>query len=183
MAYKSTHEIEHRYLLSGVPKNLMRHSHSVIDVRHVYLATDNIQERFSRRKYLKDRSKVEGHKVYRRTVKIGHGLDRLEFKDVTTKALYKEMRDLSHASHLHKVRHRRAQPIVEVTDFAEAIQEDYGITDFVWEVDTFVDRELFLAEVEVPWPGCPVKPPDWLAPHIVREVTDELQYEGVALAK
>lgn len=180
---KSIHEIEHRFLLSGVPNSLAKRSHSTVEVRHAYLKTENIQERFSRRKYLKDRVKEEGTKIYRRTVKIGHGLDRLEFKDVATKAMYKEIRGLSHATHLHKIRYRVLQPVAEVTDFADAILEDHGIENFIWEVDTFVDRKLYLAEVEVPWPGCPVKVPSWLEPFVVREVTDELQYEGVALAK
>ena len=53
----------------------------------------------------------------------------------------------------------------------------------VWEVDRFLDRELYLAEVEVPEVSYSVEIPKWLAPYVIREVTEELPYEGVALAR
>jgi len=53
----------------------------------------------------------------------------------------------------------------------------------VWEVDEFTDRDLWLAEVELPSADHEAKPPDWLAPHIVREVTNEPEYLNINLAR
>ena len=52
-----------------------------------------------------------------------------------------------------------------------------------WEVDEFRDRTLVLAEVELPAADTPVEPPAWLAPHIVREVTDDPDYLNFRLAR
>ena len=53
----------------------------------------------------------------------------------------------------------------------------------VWEVDEFTDRDLWLAEVELPSADHESHPPDWLAAYIVREVTDEPEYLNINLAR
>jgi CYTH domain-containing protein len=52
----------------------------------------------------------------------------------------------------------------------------------VWEIDAFLDRPLVLAEIELPTPDFPVEIPDWLAPFLVREVTDESAFSNLRLA-
>jgi adenylate cyclase len=52
-----------------------------------------------------------------------------------------------------------------------------------WEIDEFLDRDLFLAEVELPSTDAPVELPDWLRPHVVREVTTEDEYKNENLAR
>jgi len=52
----------------------------------------------------------------------------------------------------------------------------------VWEIDEFVDLGLVLAEVELPSADQRVDLPSWLAPLVVREVTDEPSYRNYALA-
>ena len=56
------HEIEHRFLLSGLPKEekLQNWSHSIIKSKHIYMPGDVIQERFSKRLYYKDPKKAVG---------------------------------------------------------------------------------------------------------------------------
>jgi CYTH domain-containing protein len=54
--------------------------------------------------------------------------------------------------------------------------------DLTWEIDEFRDRNLVVAEVELPSPSTEVTTPDWLRPHIVREVTDDPAYTNYRLA-
>ena len=53
----------------------------------------------------------------------------------------------------------------------------------VWEIDRFLDFELFLAEVELPNVETPVEPPAWLQPRILREVTEEPAFRNYELAR
>ena len=55
--------------------------------------------------------------------------------------------------------------------------------DFVWEIDEFLDRELVLAEVELPTPATRPALPHWLADYVVREVTEDNRYTNYELAK
>jgi len=55
--------------------------------------------------------------------------------------------------------------------------------DLIWELDEFLDRELVLAEVELPSVGFEVEPPGWLQPVLLREVTGEPDYLNVNLAR
>ena len=54
--------------------------------------------------------------------------------------------------------------------------------DLVWEIDAYDAIDLVLAEVELPAPDTKVVIPDWLAPHVIREVTDEPAYGNHQLA-
>lgn len=51
-----------------------------------------------------------------------------------------------------------------------------------WEIDAFIGIDLWLAEVELPSVDTVVEPPPWLAPWIVREVTEDPRYRNSALA-
>jgi CYTH domain-containing protein len=55
-----------------------------------------------------------------------------------------------------------------------------GVT---WEIDDIENGWIALAEVELEAPDQPVTPPQWLAPHIIREVTDDPAYNNSALAE
>jgi CYTH domain-containing protein len=46
-----------------------------------------------------------------------------------------------------------------------------------------VDRDLTLAEVELPSADVQPVPPDWLQPYVVRDVTDEAAYVNYNLAQ
>ena len=52
-----------------------------------------------------------------------------------------------------------------------------------YEIDEFNDRELVLAEIELSAEDEELVIPDWLKPHVVREVTGEPEYVNVNLAK
>ena len=53
----------------------------------------------------------------------------------------------------------------------------------LWELDQFLDRPLWLAEVELVHAAERPEPPPWLAACIVREVTDEPGFTNLALAR
>lgn len=53
----------------------------------------------------------------------------------------------------------------------------------IWEIDRFSGLELVLAEVELPDPRTPLEIPPWLAPLIVREVTEDPRYRNFELAR
>ena len=55
--------------------------------------------------------------------------------------------------------------------------------EFTWEVDMFSDRDLVLAEIELPTPHTPVNFPKWLAPYIIRDVTEDGEYTNWSLAR
>mgnify|MGYP006138829337 FL=1 len=52
-----------------------------------------------------------------------------------------------------------------------------------WEVDDFTDRELVLAELEIPSVDFRIVIPEWLEPFLVREVTDEKGFGNHELAR
>ncbi|MSR18254.1 MAG: hypothetical protein EXS00_03635 [Phycisphaerales bacterium] len=55
--------------------------------------------------------------------------------------------------------------------------------EFVWEIDLFQSLPLALAEVELESPLDDPPVPAWLAPWIVREVTDDPRFRNSALAR
>ena len=61
----------------------------------------------------------------------------------------------------------------------------YEVTEGVrlWVVDAFNDRDLVLAEVEMPEPDPSPEIPAWLAPFVERDVTDDPAFRNFALAR
>lgn len=158
-------EIERRYLLSNLPEEELKRAIIVAEVKNVYLLGPTIQVRYTRRTYLKHHNGAEGEKVYRRTVKVGHGLERFEFKEEAPKDLYKAISKLSQAKVIKKIRYQ--------------MPAKGGL---IWEIDAFQDRDLVLAEIEIPSAEYEVDIPKWLSKVIIREVTEEKEYEGASLA-
>ena len=73
----------------------------------------------------------------------------------------------------------------DISGWVERHKGGYAVEDggVVWEIDQFLDRELFLAEVELDDPADEVVLPGWLADHVVREVTGDGDYVNLNLAK
>jgi CYTH domain-containing protein len=55
--------------------------------------------------------------------------------------------------------------------------------DCVWEVDEFLDRELVIAEIAQHDSHEEIELPEWLGPHVVREITGEDRYLDENLAR
>ena len=64
----------------------------------------------------------------------------------------------------------------------EKLRTRITIGDRLWEIDQFTHIPLVLAECELPSIDTPLDIPDWLAPFIVREVTEEPAFRNAELA-
>lgn len=149
-------EIERKYLLSGVPREVR--STRALEIEQGYLPGERLVERVRR---VADRKATRWY----RTVKLGHGVARMEIEEETTRAVFDRMWSLTKGRRLKK--RRRRVPVGGLT----------------WEIDEFTDRKLVLAEVELPTREAAVEIPDWLQPHVVREVTEDEEYENARLAR
>ena len=104
-------------------------------------------------------------KTYLRTIKIGADVVRTELEDETTAEVFAAMWPLTEGKRLTKRRHR------------------VPAGDLAWEIDEFTDRQLVLAEIELPSADTVIEVPDWLAPYVEREVTTDATYLNWALAR
>jgi CHAD domain-containing protein/CYTH domain-containing protein len=148
-------EIERKYLLSGLPPALSERPFR--EIEQGYIRGERLQERVRR-------VRKDGSEWYVRTVKVGQGIRRIELQDDTDRETFEVLWPLTDGRRVLKRRYR--------------VQQD-GLT---WEVDEFTDRDLVLAEVELPSEDVNPKLPDWLAPYVVREVTGESEYVNANLA-
>ncbi|HZA14273.1 MAG TPA: hypothetical protein VE618_07245, partial [Myxococcaceae bacterium] len=100
-----------------------------------------------------------------RTVKLGRGIQRTEIEERTSPALFERMWPLTEGRRVLKRRY---------------VVEDAGRK---WEIDEFLDRRLYLAEVELPAVNAEVNLPKWLVRAVEREVTGEDAFVNVNLAR
>ncbi len=149
-------EIERKYLLSGAPGAV--EGRSGREIEQGYLPGSRIQERLRR---IVDADRI----LHVRSIKLGSGLVRVEVQEEIEPELFDRLWPLTEGRRLTKKRFRFP----------------YG--GLVWEVDGFTDRDLWLAEVELPSADHESPPPGWLEAYIVREVTDEPEYLNVNLAR
>jgi CHAD domain-containing protein/CYTH domain-containing protein len=149
-------EIERKFLLRGLPPEMPQaETH---EIAQGYLPGDKLIERLRR-------DRVNGTERYIRTVKAGEGLVRMELEEETTRAVFEHLWELTKGKRLVKRRHVVSTP------------------EHRWEIDEFLDRPMVLAEVELNDEHAPVTIPDWLAPSVDREVTDDAAYLNVNLAR
>jgi CHAD domain-containing protein/CYTH domain-containing protein len=149
-------ERERKLLLSGMPERASRVLPARIE--QGWLPGTRLRERLRR-------VRENGTDRYYRTIKLGSGERRVELEEETTADLFNALWPHTAGARVVKDRHR-------VTDGG-----------LVWEIDVFADRELVLAEAELPGDDVPLTVPDWLAPHVVRDVTDEPRYVNLNLAR
>lgn len=149
-------EIERKYLLSGRPGGL--EGVRARELEQGYLPGERIQERLRR---IRDGDAVR----HVRSIKLGAGVVRTEVQEEIDPGLFE-----------------RLWPLTEGRRVAKRRYAAHG-GGLLWEIDEFTDRELWLAEVEIPSAGYEPEIPAWLAPYIVREVTDEPAYLNVHLAR
>jgi CHAD domain-containing protein/CYTH domain-containing protein len=149
-------EIERKYLLSRLPQRACEAP--VAEVEQGFIPGTELVERVRR-------VRRGDHEELVRTVKLGAGIQRIEVEEPTTPEIFGHLWPLTEG---HRVRKRR-----------------YYVTDgaYTWEIDEFLDRELVLAEVELPSPDVEPAIPDWLRPSVVREVTGEPEYLNMNLAR
>lgn len=152
-------EIERKYLLSALPHKAKESPNKFI-VEHGWIPGEVIQERIT--------WNSRGGGEYWRAIKFGKGIERLEAQERLSSHddldLWFRLRDLT-TKRISKTRF---------------IVDDGG---FKWEIDFFHDRDLVLAEIEIPSIETPIVFPDWLKPNILHEVTDDPAFLNINLAK
>jgi CHAD domain-containing protein/CYTH domain-containing protein len=149
-------EIERKFLLSRLPPRAAEAK--PVEILQGYLPGEQIQERLRRVTNGSDA-------LFYRTIKTGRGLVREETEETTSAKVFDAMWPLTEGKRVTKRRHKIAEG------------------GLVWEIDAFTDRDLVIAEVELPTPNAAAELPDWLAPYVVREVTEESEYVNINLAK
>ncbi len=148
-------EIERKYLLDGLPDRAA--AAPSIEIAQGYLPGTKILERIRR-------MRQAGEDRFVRTIKLGRGVSRIEIEEPMTKQLFDALWPLTAGRRIDKRRYL-------VPD-----------GDFTWEIDQFLDQPLVLGEIELPDERHPTIP-EWLAPHVTREVTDEPSFTNARLAR
>jgi CYTH domain-containing protein len=148
-------ETEQKFLLRALPPRA-REGQSM-HLLQGYVPGQRLHERLRR-------VEANGRTEWIRTVKLGSGVQRVEIEEDTTEQIFEQMWPLTAGRRIEKIRY-------EI--------EDGG---YVWIIDQFLDRDLVLAEVELPTLGLMPAIPDWLAPYLVRDVTSDPRYVNVNLA-
>jgi CHAD domain-containing protein/CYTH domain-containing protein len=148
-------EVERKFLLTGLPP--VEGAEGSVEIEQGYLPGERLVERVRR---IQSDQGVE----LARTVKEGSGLTRLEVEEPVTPEVFDRFWPLTEGRRLRKRRYR----IVD--------------GKLTWEIDQFLDRDLVLAEVELPGEPVDVTLPDWLRPHVDREVTEDAAYTNFHLA-
>lgn len=149
-------EIERKYLLRALPDAVRGARAKEID--QGYLPGERLRERVRR-----EREGTEER--FWRTVKLGKGVQRIEVEEAASREVFDALWALTHGARVRKRRY--LMPAGERT----------------WEIDDFLDRSLVLAEIELGSPDEPVTFPEWLAPYVEREVTEDSAYVNLNLAK
>lgn len=148
-------EVERKYLLTRLPETVASAKSAEID--QGWLPGERLVERLRR-------LKTDEGESYYRTIKAGTGVTRFEVEEETDSELFDQLWPLTEGRRVRKRRYYVAE------------------SDLTWEIDEFLDRELWLAEVELTSPTEAVTLPEWLEPVVEREVTGEPEYVNVNLA-
>jgi CYTH domain-containing protein/CHAD domain-containing protein len=150
-------EIERKYLLRGCPPEA--EAVAGMRIEQGWLPGERLRERL-RRVIAPD-----GQVRFTRTVKLGPIDARIEVEEETSAELFASLWPLTASARVFKRRH--------VVPHA----------DLRWEIDVFLDRDLVLAEVELPSTDVEPAMPGWLAPFVERDVTHDPAFLNANLAR
>jgi CYTH domain-containing protein len=159
-------EIERKYLLTAVPPRA-RNMRAVL-IEQGWIPGERLSERLRKTVTIPARhggAAKRPHTRFHRTIKLGSGVRRMELEERTTRAVFNTMWPLTSGKRVSKIRY--------------TVRE----RGYTWEIDKFVGRRLVLAEVELPDEAESPRLPRWLAPFVVREVTDDARYVNRNLAR
>ena len=150
-------EIERKFLLRQLPA-IATEAPSV-EIEQGYLPGDKIVERIRRMRF------ADTGEKWLRTVKSGNAVKRVELEEEVDATLARALWRLA----TDRLRKRRY-----------SIRE---ADEFTWEIDEFLDRNLVLAEIELPRADTNFEIPAWLVEVLDREVTDDPEYSNERLAR
>lgn len=159
------HEIERVYLLSAVPRLAPDVHLARIEQGYLEPADDAVLVEGRVRRALG----VDGTIRCTHTVKRGEGLVREECEREISSEAFRAAWPRTEGRRITKVRY--------------FVPDASGPVPLEWVVDAFDDLPLVLAEVELPAVDTPLRVPDWLAPFVVREVTEDAAYRNAVLAR
>jgi CYTH domain-containing protein len=148
-------EHERKFLLAALPPRA--ESVEAVEIVQGWLPGTRLRERIRR-------ARRSGVDRYTRAVKRGSGGARLEAEEETTREVFETLWPLTEGKRIAKRRHR-------VRD-----------GEHLWEIDVFTDRDLVLAEVELPARETELELPEWLRPLALRDVTDDPAFRNENLA-
>jgi CYTH domain-containing protein len=148
--------IERVFLLRGLP-DLPAHA-EVLDVDLGWLPGERLRERIRRQS-------GDTGTAYFRTLEFSEGLRRTEIEEPTSAEVFESLWRLTKDCRIRKRRYQVSEG------------------GLVFAIDEFLDRELFLAEVELPDAAAQPRLPGWLAARVAREVTDDSRYTNFELAR
>lgn len=148
-------ERERKYLLRALPEPAA--AVAPVEIEQGWLPGERLRERLRL-------ERANGHERFYRTVKLGAGDKRIELEEETTAELFHALWPHTAGCRVLKRRHRVPEGAL------------------TWEIDVFLDRDLVLAEVELPGDQ-DVTIPEWLAAQVVRDVTGESEYVNLNLAR
>ena len=111
------------------------------------------------------RSRTGDTERYFRTVKVGTGIVRTEIEEECSRELFDAL--WPHTDGKRVVKRRHVVPNGPLN----------------WEIDEFTDRNLVLAEIELPSADALPDFPSWLVPFVEREVTGDAEYVNANLAR
>jgi CYTH domain-containing protein len=151
-----TREIERKFLLRALPPRARDVAPD--EIEQGWLPGERLIERLRR-------TRVGSAERYYRTVKLGAGVSRIEVEEETTPDVWTTLWPLTAERRIAKRRHKVAEGAL------------------VWEIDDFPALGLTVAEVELPDADAAPAPPEWLAPYVVREVTEERGFTNFELAR
>lgn len=155
-------EIERKYLLDAVPELPADASACRLEQGYLPAPADAAGPWSGGR--LRRSTDADGRVVRTQTIKEGAGLVRRERERTLDEATFAALWPATAGRRLVKTRW---------TVPADGV---------AWEIDVFESIDLVLAEVELPDADHAPPVPAWLAPRIVREVTDDPAYTNAALA-
>ena len=148
-------ENERKFLLSRVPPRA--EEVTPVHIAQGWLPGERVRERIRRV------SGVDGER-YWRAIKQGAGPQRLETEEEIGREVFEALWPLTEGRRIAKRRRKVAEGRL------------------TWEIDEFEDRDLVLAEVELPAEDVEAALPDWLRSFVVREVTEDPAYQNQTLA-
>ncbi len=148
-------EHERKFLLATLPPRAAEEE--AIEIAQGWLPGARVRERVRRVRG------SEGERFFR-AVKRGTGAARLEAEEETSREVFEALWPLTEGRRIAKRRHKVREGAL------------------VWEIDAFTDRDLVVAEVELPARETDVQVPEWLRPLVVREVTGDPAYLDENLA-
>jgi adenylate cyclase len=170
---RSHEEIERKYLLDALPA--LPEGTEVCSIEQGYLPDPAGPEREGDDSPPEGRLRriveADGSVRMVHTVKTGRGVRRTETERAISAAEFERYWPLTEGRRVSKKRYRA--PDASAAASGSAV---------VWEIDAFEDRDLVLAEVELPSVDEEVRFPPWLGPNVVREVTEDPSYRNYALA-